>query len=675
MPYSLPKPSKPPQIQRKSLQNWLKGVVTTFDSARTPVDGLLSATNIILMEDGTVRPRPSLRKYGPQPLGKVLGEVFEYKVQTGLTSAYWMCCLQNVSGTTQLYRAKGEDTTWTLCSGKTYDNTGLGHFVQVQNKVLIMNGVDNLSYLDIATGSVVPYAALSNPTPAPTGVATGLTGTSYNVYYAVTANSNVGQTAGSPVLTQPVSTQRDLWNPASMNVKISWTAVTGAKSWNVYCGVSSDGAGVPQMYLIASGLDASVLSFTDDGSRAQDLNQPLPTKNSTAGPKASRGTVIGGRAWLVGDKDNPFYVWRGGDYGYELDFSPANGGGYSPIGNGTKEVPIAVSSFRSGKGDPLVTVLSQGSNGDGRRYLMSPASVTYGTTTISYWTVQEDSGADGTDSPDGVIQYQNSLYYPSRDGFKTTGTQPQLQNVLSTDRVSNTIQPDISRLNTAKMSLAVGIPYEGRLYWALPVGSNSNNEIWVLDLDRGGAWVRPWNVSADWMWLYNDNSGVTHFCVLRGNSIYEMSYSQTTNDDGAGFLTAGNSGLNKFSDDNLEWGKLIKVIFTVIRPQGSLSFTVTAMTDDGIQTFLSGGNYGVDSTVAGWGEPSSKGITGWGRHAWSQVGAVPTASGVASLDIEVEVDENVQWWTYGWSSNGIGADYEISNVTPEYVNIGLKNLS
>ena len=41
----------------------------------------------------------------------------------------------------------------------------------------------------------------------------------------------------------------------------------------------------------------------------------------------------------------------------------------------------------------------------------------------------------GTDSPDALIVYNNSLFYPSRDGFKTTGTKPQLQNVLSTDRV------------------------------------------------------------------------------------------------------------------------------------------------------------------------------------------------------------------------------------------------
>jgi hypothetical protein len=175
------------------------------------------------------------------------------------------------------------------------------------------------------------------------------------------------------------------------------------------------------------------------------------------------------------------------------------------------------------------------------------------------------------------------------------------------------------------------------------------------------------------MWLYNDNSGVTHDLILQDNKIYELTNSQMTNDNGVAFLTSGNSGLIKFSEDGREWGKLIKVIFTILRPQGALAFTVTALTDEGVITYTDGDNYGMDTSVAGWGEPSRKGLLGFGRHAWSQVEAVPQASGVASTDIEVEVDEEAQWWTYGWSSSGVGANYQISAVTAEFVPVGLKD--
>lgn len=679
MSFTPPPATKPPKVSRLSNRDWMKGTVTAFDSGRTPTDGLLSASNVILDQDGTVRPRPSLRLYGPQPLGTVLGQIFEFKVQDGLSSEYWMISVQNIEGTTKAYVATGEDADWVECDGAEYNDTAPVHFLQIQDKVLIMNGEDSLSYLDISTVSTTPtitvYEELDTPAAPTLDTLTGLTGTAFNVYYAITANSTVGETDGSAVLTQPVLTDRDLWDPETQSVAIEWTTVTDVQSWNVYMGISSDGAGVPKLYLIAAGLDASILSFTDNGTRAQDLTRPLPLNNSTAGPKAQRGDVANGRPWLVGDKDDPYKVWRGGDYGFELDFSPANGGGFSPVGNGSKEVPVRVMAYRDGKGDAKVTVLSQGSNGNGKRYVLSPKTLTYGNSSFVIWEVQEDSGQDGTDSPDGVVLYQNSLYYPSRDGFKTTGTKPSLQNVLSTDRISNTIQADISRLNTLRMPMCVGLAYEGRIYWALPVGADTNNEIWSLDLGREGAWMKPWAVAADWMWLYNDNSGLTHFLVLQGNAIYEFTHTQLTNDNGTPFLTSGNSGLIYFSEDGREWGKLIKVIFTILRPQGRLSFSVTAMTDEGPSTFVGGDNYGIDTTVAGWGEPSRRGIHGWGRHRWSEVEAVPSASGVASTDIEVEIDEEAQWWTYSWGSSGAGANYQVSNVTAEYVNVGIKDLS
>lgn len=676
MSFKPPTPTKSPTISRTSNKDWLKGTVTAFDSGRTPTNGLISASNVMLDQDGTVRPRPSLIKYGPQPVGTVLGQIFECKVQTGLTSVKWNVSMQNVSGVTNVYVAKGEDSTWTKCTGFNYDNSALAHYIQIQNKVLVMNGTNSLSYLDLSTFTVTIFAALTTPAvPTLNAVSTHLTGTGYNVYYAVTANSTVGETGASPTLKQVIKADRDLWDPTQDSVAINWTTVSGVKSWNVYMGDTADGSGVPTMYLIAGGLDALTLAFTDNGTRAQDLNRPAPKTNSTAGPKVSRGAVINDRAWLVGDKDNPFYLWRGGDYGFELDFSPANGGGFSPVGTGGKEIPVSVMSFRNGKGDPMITVLTQGSNGQGRRYLVNQATVTYGSTTIVYYQIQEDSGNDGTDSPDGVISYQNSLYYPSVDGFKTTGTLPQLQNVLTTNRITNTIQSDVARLNADKMPFAVGVAYEGRLYWSLPVGSDTNSEIWTLDLDRGGAWMKPWNVGADWMWLYNDNDGLTHLLVLQNNSIYELSHAQMTNDDNVPFLTSGNSGISHFSDDGREWAKLINVVFTLLRPQGNISFVVSAFTDDGVQSYTYGEDFGVDTTAAGWSEPSKIGIVGWGRHRWSGVESVPEVSGVASTDVIVEIDEEAQWWTYGWSSSGSGVNYQLSAVTPEFVNIGIKDLS
>lgn len=669
------KGQKPPQIKTISVKKWLSGVNTAYDDGRTPADGLRSGGNIMLDQDGTVKPRPSLVSYGPQPLGTVLGEIFPFRALDGLDFTNWNICLQNVDGTVNAYIAKGGDDTWTLCSGKTYSTDASAHFLQIQDKVLILTPTDTLSYLDIATSTIVDFTALSDagaPTVANSGSTDITTGTKpYNIYYAVTANSKVGETQGTSTTTA-ITTQRDLWDPTKNALKVTWSAVTNAESYNLYAGIAADGAGTPQLYAIATGLDKNSTTFIDDGSRGLQLIRPLPSFNSTAGPKVSRGCIINGRVWLVGDADHPYYVRNGGDFGFELDFSPSNGGGFSVVGNGTEELPSVVMPYRDGRGNFEVTVLAQGTSGYGKRYLLSPDSVTYGSETISFYDVTEDNGRDGTDSPDGVILYNDSLWYPSRDGFKTTGTKPQLQNILSTDRVSNTIQPDISNLNNASMGKCVGLAFEGRLYWALPFSSTTNNQIWVLDLDRGGAWMKPWNISADWMWLYTDNDGVTHFLILFNNQIYELSTSQFTNDAGVSFSTSGNSGQITFSPDGRIWGHLLNVIYVLLRPQGPFQASVSGQGDSGAIAQVGSESFTPQTSVAGWDEP----LFAWDTagRSWDAITSVPSTLNSATQEVKVVVDQDLRWFSYGWNTSDFGVNYNLSDVIAEYVEIGIKDI-
>ena len=626
---------------------------------------------MILDEDGVVRPRPGLVRYGPKPGGKILGELAEFRRHTPSGTTNWLVGLQKIGDDVKAYVAKGEDSSWTELPGKTYDGNSRGHFLQSADKVLTMTGEDYLSFFDTSSLSITAYTAIPDPAAPTLDVNTGLTGTASKVFYAITANSTVGETGGSPVLSLPVQEDRDMWNPETQSIKIKWTAVGGAKSYNAYVGVGVDGGGLPILYCVASGLPPDTLSFTDNGSRSVDLNRPLPKENSTAGPRATRGSVIDGRVWLVGDKDNRFYAWRGGDYGHELDFSPANGGGYTVIGSGTKEVPIAIKPYRDGPGTPKVMVLSQGTNGGGKRSFISPEDIAYGNTTLTVWRAKEDTGADGTDSPDGLIIYNNDVHYPSRDGFKTTGSIPQLQGVLATRRTTNTIQGEISTLTTSAMGGVSGLPYEGRLYWSVPVGSDRNNQIWVMDTDRGGAWMKPWSVAADWMTLYNDNSGRTHFLVVRDDNILEFSKSAKTTDDGKPFATSGTSGQVQFSEDGRDWARLTKVIFVLMRPQGRINFSVSGRTEDGVQAFNESRVFGANSSRTGWGEPKS----GWSTRGWGEIREIPKSFNEASVEVEIEIDEDVQWAQYGWSSIDAGVDYAISDVVFEYVNIGTKDLS
>lgn len=668
-----PKATKAPTIERKAILDWSTGTVTDYDARRVVDNSLVSTSNMVLEQNGVIRPRPALVQYGPQPIGKVLGEIFECKVMEGTTPKFYMVAMMVKDGVANVYYATGESASWTKVEGRDYAANAPAHFVQVRGKILVLNG-EALSFVDTKTWQATAFQSIEDPEQAPSCAATGLSGSEFKVYYAITANSTVGETAGSPVAAQAISTQRDLWS-SGQKVTITWGEVEGAKGYNVYMGVSADGAGQPELYLIASGLDPTIRSFTDDGKKAQILSHgSLPNFNSTSGPKARRGTVVNGRVWLVGDVENPYYVRRGGDYDHELDFSPGNGGGFTPIASGTKEVPIAVMPFRKGSGDSTVVVLTQGANGSGKRYHLVRTQLTYGDETIVAWEVVEDSGTDGTDSPDGVVIYNNSLYYPSRDGFKTTGTIPQLQNVLSTTQITATIKDQIALLNTKSMDKAVGLAYEGCLYWALPVSSDENSQVWVLDIEHDGAWILAWHLKIDWMWLYNDNFGETHFLILSNNKIFQMSRHFATQDDHVPFMTEARSGQIKWSKDGRDWARLIQVVFTLLRPYGKINLDVSGYTEDGEMTWRESITITSNSVPVGFSDLHR----GWGKpHGFSKlVGVRHNANDNRNtVDAIVEVDEDVQWFEYRISSTASGVDYAVSSVVAEYVGIGIKDLS
>lgn len=661
-----PTQTKAPDIQRLSVKDWLKGTVTAFDDGRTPTDGLRASGNVILDQDGTIRPRPSLVKYGTLPTGTILGEVFEFSKMNGTTNEYYLLTVQNVAGTAKAYYSK-DGGAWTVANGKTYDTTAKCHFAQVDDKVLIMNGVDNLSYLNIPTLAVIPFTALAAATIT-SAVQTGMAGTTYTYYYQVSANSTVGETAASATTSVQTSTERDLWTPATQYVTVTWPAVPSATSYNVYLASTNGGTG----FLVASGVNG--LSFKDDGTSALNVNVPAPLGDTTAGPKVTRASVINGQVFMTGDKDNIRYVRFGGTGTAVLDFSPFNGGGWTEIGRGTKEIPVRVMPFRDGSGNARVTVLTKGTNGTGKRYTMTPTTATVGTTTISYFDVQEENGQDGTDSPDGVVLYRDSLWYPSRDGFKTTGTKPQLQNILSTDTVSETIINDVKNLNSVYMNSCVGLAYQERIYWAVPNGTTANSEIWVLDLARKGAWMKPWSIECDWMSLYNDNSGVTHHLVLKNNIIYELTNAQASLDDDTAFSTNATSGLIKFSEDSLEWAKVIDVTFVLQRPQGVINFLIAGKTEDDSLAALGNDSFTASSTVAGWGEAAWAGDPD-DIYGWSNFSVVPVAFGDAQRFVTIEIDEELQWMTYELNTNTSGTDYQLADVIIRYVKIGVKDLT
>lgn len=658
------KPTKPPKVQYNSTTDWMLGTISRLDDDRTPAKAVKTAENVVLSQNGTIRPRPGLKLYGTQPTYPVLGQIYEFVKFNGTTPETWLICMQNVSGTGKVYVNK-DGGSWTEATGKTYSSTAKAHFEQIANSVLITNGVDNLSYMDIDALTITQFTSLSTPTVTSV-TPTVVTGTNWNLRYRVTA-TNQGETAASVAGTTTVSKQRSLWTGTTEYVTVVFPRVTSAERYNIYVG---DQAGF-EYYLdtiVDPGTGANV-TYVDTGGIEPNVLRLAPVGDSTAGPVTTRSTNVKGQVYMVGDAENPSRIWFGGNTNTAaLDFSSFNGGGWVEPNKGGKDFPVKITPFRDGKGTPMAACLSKGTNGLGKRYLLQPASVTVGDTVITYMNVQEDNGQDGTDSPDGVVLYGDALWYPSRDAFKTTTTKAQIQNILSTSGISDNISDGVTALNSNAMDNAVGMVEDKKIYWAVPYQSDTNNQVWILDLRQKGAWMRPWQIAVDWMTLYSDNStGVTKKLFLVDNQLYELDQSSHTNDDGVAFATSIGSGSIKFSEDGEQYGQVIDVTFIFLRPQGLINLTVNANTEDGAVILTDT----VETTT-------NNAVSGWGAYGWSDVGwglienqePLTTVATPVRVRKTIEVDEEVNYISWAVNTTTSGVDYELATVIIRYVPTG-----
>lgn len=631
-----------------------KGYISTLADSRIPQDGLADALNISLEQDGLPRPRPSLIRYGEQPLGAVIGVGTFTKIVSGQPE-HWEISMQVVTGVGKIH-IRQDGGAWTLIvdADNSYDDESWATFTQSNNRVYVSNGVNNMSYYDINAGTITAYTALSTPA-APTVTQTGLTGTNYTQRYKISANSSAGETAASVAGTVQTSKLRDAWNGTGEYADVTWAAVTGAVSYNVYWG---DAAGHEHYLTTVSGT-----TFRDDSSIAANTFRLYPQADSTTGPKLTYLYNKNAQLFGVGDVANRSYLWYSGAGTNSGDFSPFNGGGYVAIDYGGDSIPVAVRSFRDGKGTPALTVLTKGAAGKGKLFHVTFNETTYGDTLIIYPEVYEANGQSGTTSALAVVEANNNLIYPTGTTFKSTGTKANIVNILATDSIAQALERDLVKLNLSAMDMAVGLEYEDKVYFALPVGTDYNNEIWVHDLSRDGLWILRWTVAAKYMWLYEDSSGQTHHCVLtRDNVILQFTRTVATSDDGMAFRTRVKSGGIVFDPAGISMASIEKVRFKFLYPRGDLSISISGIGEDGPTSNIAAASYSAAVPRTGWGQLeyayANNPVEWSGNIGVSNFNAVDA---VAVIPIEVDEILNQQTWTI--STDRADSDYYLSSVT------------
>lgn len=562
-----------------------KGYISTIDNSRRPLDSLSDLTNMEVVQDAVLRPRPPLVRYGDQPSLTVIGRA---NVRYNSTrSLYWA---MNDAGTGKIYK-QSDGGNFSLVGG-SYSSTAWMQGVQSKAKLYLYNGTNNLSYINLTDDSVNTYTALATPT-APTVTMSGATGTGFNIYYRVTANNDVGESIASATGTDTSNKPRDSWIENTDFMTLTWSAVSGADSYTVYVGDSA--ANCYELYTVKG------LTFTDYGTLAPNTFKLAPEGNSTEGAIFTYMYSDTKNSQLFGvTADNYLYYSAPGTG----DFSPYNGGGYVGIDVDGDTQLNYVTGFRDGRGNPVITVSARGSAGNGKIYHVSFESLTIGDQIIVYPNVYESNGQSGTYAPRATIKDGDSIYYPTGLDFKTTGTSQNVVNILTTNRIDQVIEPDTARISLENLHKAVGVAMNSKLYFALPVSSTENNEIWYLDRSRKNLWVLRWQVAAKDLWLYEDNAGTTHFCALVDNKILEFTRAGavTHQDDDVAWRSRAAFESMVWDEDGITLGSIRNQYFKFLFPKGLIQVNATGLTRKGVQTSAGSDTFSVTTTKTGWGQ-------------------------------------------------------------------------
>ena len=563
-----------------------KMYVSTIADSRRSLDSLSDMTNMEVVQDAVTRPRPPLVRYGVQPAYPVVGRsIVRYN---STRSIYWTLDTGTYG---QVYK-QTDGGTMTLIGG-SYDDEAWMQGVQSKAKQYLYNGVDPLSYINLATSTIVTYTSLATPA-APTPVKTGMAGSTFSHYYRVSANNEVGESIASVVGTTTSGKLRDAWIEGTDYMTVTWTLVAGATSYTVYYGDTA--ANCFELYTVAGN---ATTSFVDYGTLALNTFKLAPEGNSTQGGVFTHMYADTKNSQIFGVTANNYLYYSAPGTG---DFSPYNGGGYVGIDVDGDTQLNYVDGFRNGKGDPVITVSARGAAGKGKLYHVTFDSLTVGDQVIVYPNVYEANGQSGTYAPRATVKDRDSLFYPTGVDFKSTGTSQNIVNILTTNNISQGIEPDSARISLENLHKAVGVAYRDRIYFALPVASEENNEVWYIDLARKNAWVLRWPIAIKDMWLYEDNSGATHFCALVDNVVLEFTRAggQTHQDDDIAWRSRLAFESMVWDEDGMTLGSIRNMYFKFLFPKGSIQVNAVGLSRQGVQTSVGSDTFTVTTTFTGY---------------------------------------------------------------------------
>lgn len=547
-----------------TIDNFGKGVMTLFNTTRLPQEAVAESQNMFLDQDGVWTTRPGTTSYGQTLTTPIDGGTSFTKYNSNGTMNTYVGVIDNGS-----FKYSSDGGTWTTVSGATWTTGNPVSMKQIKSRLYISNGVDALAYYDIVAGTLNVFTALSTP-GAPSPVKTGLGGTNYTAYYRISAVNDIGETAAGTEGSVTINKHRDDWILGTDFITLTWSAVSGATRYNIYYSDNTN----QEVYIDSVAAGASP-SYIDYGTTIANTYQTYPTADSTAGPKYTQFALSSNQLWATGDPNNVYRVGWTGTGQFLGAFNPFSGGGYLDLESGGNEKPVSVKAFRDGRGNSVATVLTSDPNGTGSTWAITLTTVTIDVLSITIPSYSKQQGSVGTKSPFGAVEYNNSVYFPSPKGFQSLGSQQSILNVLVTNDISADIRPSVDGINNLYASLICGIAFKGRIYWSVPYGSTTNNQTWVLDLERKGAWALPWTIGVKRFIEYTDSTGVIRLLGIPVTGTKLIQFDQNVSgDSGTAFSTNLLSGLIHWNQDHTDWAYIQKCYVELAEPTGTITFSI-----------------------------------------------------------------------------------------------------
>lgn len=589
-------------------------------------------------------------------------------------------------------------SAWQDCGGTNVVTTTPGvitTFMRVNNWLLVMNGVDEMRYIDLTTFGMVQFTYVANPISSITATPTGITGTgSFKVYYAYTYNSNGGgETAISPILTQTVSKSRSTWNTNGteyLTLAFNDTPPAGATSRNLYAAIALQGTTpvAGDLAMLQSNIPLGSTSFVDNGSLGFNIDfNTAPSSNSTRGLKAKSGSIANNIPVVYGDPDNPYDLNFGTLTDVGVSFGANNGGQRLPLMKGTNFYPTSVIGFRNNQNIPNLLALFSSTESVSRQQIISQKTLTYGNSTITYWGADDlNAGASSVYSPYGVVLNLAELLFPGSEGITSLKTEANLQNVLSPSIVSDPVSKTYKTIKNANFNKIVGAAWNNLVCFAVPSrGYNYNNQLLVRDMtNREKPKWAVWDLAVDWIGAISPYNQSSFLYIRQGNEFYKLQESyvaEDENDNGTStpYPVTIEGSLKAFSNGKNSYFAANQAVVYLAEFVGSVDITITYINKKGdpktkTKTFTNGSNQ--RNLFSGWSNPRLLYQTGKNRIiGWSK--QIPLAGESAASQKKTKrcrirlPNPVINEYKVSVSSNLENTSFDVVGSNLEGINIGI----